>query len=93
MRDRSGRKNVYKCDACGGWIVTIDRDAGTTPAFLACRSTEDCDGRMASMWYDVPQELEPTHEWYNPLDHEYRTLNKLERDHVDRGGLLIREVA
>lgn len=53
----AGEKNAYWCPACRGYIVTIDRDEGTTPMFLACRVKGEpgpdnpCDGIMRSMIY------------------------------------------
>jgi hypothetical protein len=52
------RKNAYYCEACGGYVVTIDRDEGVTPMFLACRvkgeptdPRNDCKGTSRSMMY------------------------------------------
>lgn len=52
------RKNAYYCEACGGYIVTVDRDEGVTPMFLACRvkgeptdPRNDCKGTSQSMMY------------------------------------------
>lgn len=84
-----GKKNQYTCDTCGGVITTVDLDEGTTSMFLACRATEDCNGRMISSMYRVDQSLEPTHEWYTP---EKLPKDRAMRQHVKMGGLLIRPV-
>ena len=54
----TSRKNAYWCDSCHGYIVTIDRDEGVTPMFLACRvkgeptdPRNDCEGMSRSMMY------------------------------------------
>jgi hypothetical protein len=54
----TGRKNAYYCWDCQGYVVTIDRDEGVTPMFLACRvkgeptdPANDCKGRSTSMMY------------------------------------------
>lgn len=69
-------------------MTTLDRDMGTTPAMLACRVTDGCDGTMRSAHYMVDQALKPDYEWYKP--------SKLPRDpgmreHVKMGGLLLRK--
>jgi hypothetical protein len=52
------KKNAYYCEECRGYIVTIDRDEGVTPMFLACRvkgdpadASNDCKGTSRSMMY------------------------------------------
>ncbi len=85
-----GSINVYECQACGESIVTIDKAEGVTPMFLACRANPTCGGRSVSKMYRVPQDLEPTHEWYRPS--LALRLTASEWDHVSRGGLLIRPV-
>ena len=53
----AGERNAYYCDACRGYVVTIDLDGGVTPMFLACRvagepgDANPCDGTMSSMMY------------------------------------------
>lgn len=83
------RLNQYTCELCGGVITTVDRDPGTTPMFLNCRATPGCTGRMVSSMYRVPSGLEPTHEWYKP---DKLPRDPGMRDHVQRGGLLIRKI-
>lgn len=81
--------NRYDCPKCGGFIVTIDRNAGATPAFLRCRASKDCHGDMVSSWYRVPQNLVPAYEWRRPTKGEYLRMHPAMREHVDRGGLEI----
>ena len=33
-----GKENVYVCEKCGGYTVTIDVDDGVTPFMLGCRA-------------------------------------------------------
>jgi hypothetical protein len=93
--EAKGAINVYVCQTCGGRITTRNRDAGTTPFIVRCRSTEGCSGDMFSSFYRVDQLQAPTHEWYRPTSAGER--KKLEDpglcDHVERGGLLLRELA
>jgi hypothetical protein len=63
------RKNAYYCDACRGYVVTVDRDEGVTPMFLACRvkgeptdARNRCKGQMVSMMY--PPEPWPEKDGY-----------------------------
>lgn len=92
--DNEGRRNAYVCDhmadgsnGCGSFIVTVDREPGVTPALLKC---PQCGNFAGSKFYRIADWLEPTHEWYRP-----ETLDGLtdgERDHVERGGLLLRQI-
>lgn len=101
-----GRENVYECRACGRHLVTIDRDEGTTPMFMRClpeRTPGGCGEMMASHGYPTPPRpahiAAPTHEWYKPTDEELLAECRGDpthapwiRDHVQRGGLLIRPI-
>jgi hypothetical protein len=86
-----GKLNIYTCEKCRGHIVTVDRDEGTTPFMVGCRATEGCSGMMESSFYRVwDQRMAPQFEWYRPDATEVATLKLVARDHVQRGGLLLR---
>ena len=85
----AGMKDVYQCLICKDVMVTLHRDVGFAPSGIACRDKK-CLGRMRSLANEVSQIIEPTHEWYKPdmlegLDDETKA-------HVQRGGLLLREI-
>jgi hypothetical protein len=84
--------NRYECSSCGGELVTVDKDDGTTPYFLKCRVTKGCAGTMQSGMYLVNQTLIPTHEWYKPDTGEFDNLTLPMREHVNLGGLLLRPI-
>lgn len=86
----AGKKNIYTCDKCFGHIVTVDVDQGVTPFMLKCRATLFCDGVMQSSMYRVfDQRMKAAFEWYRPCVLELVPENA--RDHVAKGGLLLRE--
>ena len=96
--ERVGKLNIYTCPKAHR-TITVDRDAGTTPAFISCpwpveRGNPplvlECARRSASAWYRVPDIFVPSYEWYRPDDTQRRTLDKFQTDHVNRGGLLLR---
>lgn len=95
MLNLKGRENAYECPVCGGYTTTVNVDDGVTPMFLACRVTPGCPGRAASLIY--PEGPRPAHipppawEWYRPSRRERRSLDPVTREHVEMGGLLIRE--
>lgn len=97
MPESANAKNLYRCQACGEAIVTINRVEGTTPFTLGCRATEGCTGRMTSSFYRLPPDApEPTWEWYRPGANKLRRLKRRDpatADHVERGGLLLRKIA
>ena len=75
MSGKAGQKNAYYCETCGLYTLTIHRDDGVTPMFLACRAAGDvetCQGRAVSMMYrDVDSapahvQREPAWEWVRP---------------------------
>ncbi len=92
------RVNVYTCEKCGGYTVTIDIHEGVTPFMLRCRASGregDCNGMAESSCYPKgprPSHIpEPAWEWFKPVGSEYRKLNRDMREHVDKGGLDIRK--
>jgi hypothetical protein len=85
-----GRLNIYTCEACRGHIVTRDVDAGVTPFMIRCEATADCKGMMQSSFYRVyEQKMRASHVWYRPSSPQF--LSAWEREHVERGGLLLRK--
>lgn len=63
----------------------------------------DCDGRMTSLFYpeqpwpekdgyNTPIPTEPTHEWYKPGPDEYHKASAEMKQHVDKGGLQLRDI-
>lgn len=82
------RKNVYVCSQ-QHQTVTVDRDDGVTPASIRC-TREGCSLLARSSWYQVEQNLRPTHEWYRP-----ESLTGLSQEtigHIKSGGLLLRKI-
>lgn len=92
-------KNVYKCNA-GHLTVTIDRDEGTTPFAIACPKCPkkptlgvDSDDYFAkSAFYQCGQHLQAEYEWYKPGKEEIKKLGKWEKEHVKKGGLIMRKI-
>ena len=95
------RENVYTCQKCGGYTVTVDVDEGVTPFMLGCRAdgTEHgCDGPAYSAGYPKgprPAHIpEPAWEWYRPTPKEQKKMDKKwpgYMDHFNNGGLAIRK--
>lgn len=97
MVEAANARNGYRCQTCGFLLVTVNRQEGTTPFNLgACRNPSNmdgCPGPMFSCLYRLPPNApEPTWEWYAPGKAEQRRLGVWERDHVERGGLLLRPI-
>jgi hypothetical protein len=85
-----GHVNIYTCDACRGHIVTRDLERGVTPFMLRCEATEGCTGTMTSSMYRVfDQNMLEDYQWYRPT--EDQQLTDWEREHVSKGGLLLRK--
>jgi hypothetical protein len=96
------RRNAYFCKKCRKVTITVDIDAGVTPAFIGC---PHCHKSMASSFmYQIPgcmyfgefengkmSILPADYEWYKPNEKETLNLRKGEADHVFKGGLLMRK--
>jgi hypothetical protein len=91
------RENVYTCEKCARFTVTVDVDEGVTPFMLKCRASGkegDCDGTAYSACYPTnprPSWMPaPAWEWFKPTGSEYNKLSEAMKRHVDKGGLDIR---
>lgn len=89
-----GKINIYTCPA-GHTTVTIDIDEGVTPMMIRCtKKAEDgkhnCTEFARSAWYHCNQALTPEYVWYKPAF--LNGLNKDEKEHVTKGGLLLRKI-
>lgn len=99
-----GRLNAYLCEQCGGHTITIDIDAGTTPAMLGCRAKgvtaaggRSCPGVARSLWYPQPWPPGvpdmPQWEWYRARGAQLQQLRNAGGEmweHHRKGGLLLR---
>lgn len=74
---------------CGHAIITVDVDRGVTPMFIECPL---CKVMMHSALYRVEAGLTPTREWYRPGLAETESLEAGARQHVEAGGLLLRDL-
>lgn len=95
--EQVGQRNAYKCERCQYILTTINRADGVTPFMLRCRNPNNpdgCPGMMRSYCYRLPANApEPTWEWYAPSKGQRKRLDSGMRDHVERGGLLFRQIA
>lgn len=84
------RLNKYRCQECLSEIVTVDLVDGVTPFAIDCRATPGCAGLMYSSFYQCDQGLRPEWEWYKPAN--LKGLNDWEREHVQKGGLILQRI-
>lgn len=96
FKEGKGRKNAYRCGSCNKAMVTINRNAGTTPMWKACWW---CGGEATSLMYRIDQQSQALFEWYRPMteeeiadvlagDDEYGSLSQ----HIEHGGLAFRKI-
>jgi hypothetical protein len=93
----TGEVNGWACEDCGQTTYCIHVDDGVTPFYLGCRATEGCEGMAKSMFYPsgpVPDYAldKLAFEWYMPDAEERAGLKPEVREHVEKGGLLLREL-
>ena len=90
----AGSVNVYTCQKCKGFTVTVDLVEGVTPFMIRCRAKQFmggiCDGMAESGFYRQPAPAAPAWEWYRPDAEEIERLDLGTREHVKQGGLLLR---
>lgn len=84
------RLNIYTCDTCREHIVTEDIDRGVTPFLISC---EYCTrGKMRSSMYRVfDLSMKEGYHWYTPSADELERDTPWAREHVEKGGLLLRK--
>jgi hypothetical protein len=85
---KAKRLNIYT-DGKDAYFVTVEINQGTAPLMLKMPNTKIL---MKSLCYIVPQDIEPTHEWYKPCLEEHKLLQREMREHVAKGGLLLRRI-
>jgi hypothetical protein len=96
MSSPAGAVNAWMCDVCGAITAAVHVDGGTTPMFLACRSTEGCTGCAVSAGY--PPSF-PDHvlaaiawEWHTPTSTQmkrWRRTDPAMYEHCRMGGLVL----
>lgn len=93
----AGSVNAWYCSTCQRATWAIHVDAGVTPFMLGCRRTKGCTGMAKSMMYpDKPLDQRAVliaWEWYKPTARQLRRMDAATRDHVERGGLVLRALS
>lgn len=92
----AGKLNKYTCEKCGGTFTTIDLNDGVTPFMTRCRAETDrferCAGMAQSHFYRVHGEAWPEWGWYTPDAAWLERQDDGMKDHVSRGGLVLRRL-
>lgn len=93
---------VNACEGTTPFMVGCENPAPTEEEKRAGKDAQGfsgskgCGAFMESFFYQVPQHLEPSHEWYSPDKQERKRLRRKGQaetlEHVERGGLLLRRV-
>lgn len=93
--DKQGFKNKINgwiCERCRKVHVCIDVDSGITPFIIKCKMTQSCNGIAYSCMYRLVTNLPPQFEWYRPKPEENFEGNSALIEHINRGGLIIRDI-
>lgn len=74
--------------------LLTNEDNLSLPELQKLDKTRKCRGEMHSAFYRVRPDCPPaTWEWYRPTGDDYTRLSEFtRRDHVDKGGLLLRPI-
>lgn len=83
--------NQYICPSCEKSLFTIDLiEGGVTPFMIRCVYCKS--DMMQSMFYRCKQdESLVTHEWYRPDKGAMQRLSSEVREHIKKGGLILRK--
>lgn len=86
-----GTINVWTCSTCQHRTIARDLHEGVTPFIIGC-TAPGCDGDAQSGFYRREHDQladQVTHHWRFPTEAEFAELHPMERDHVQRGGLVM----
>ena len=88
--DGRGEYNLYKCDQCGAYVVTLYKDKGVTPFIMMCKK---CNGAMhhTQSSRQAPPPFVEVHNWVRPTLEQTLRLSEGLREHVLNGGLVLEE--
>lgn len=85
--------NCYVCETCTLVTTTADIHEGVTPFMIRCPA---CCGKAISRLYPkgkIPANIPtPDLEWYKPSGKDYQKLSAAMKEHVDHGGLDMRQI-
>lgn len=76
--------------------VPSDEDREKAKAAGQAFGSKGCGAFMESHFYRIPQDAEPSHEWYSPDAKERKRMRHKgdpNFEHVERGGLLLRRIS
>lgn len=87
--DGRGEYNLYECNKCNNYKVTLYKDKGVTPFIIRC----ECGGEMMhtkSSKQALPSYV-TVHNWVRPTLEQTLRLSQGLRDHVLGFGLMLEE--
>lgn len=86
--DGRGEYNLYECNKCNNYKVTLYKDKGVTPFIMRCKCGGDMMHTKSSK--QAPPSYVKVHNWVRPSLEQTMSLSEGMRNHILNGGLIYR---
>lgn len=87
--DGRGEYNLYECNKCNNYKVTLYKDKGVTPFIMRCKCGGDMMHTKSSK--QAPPSYVKVHNWVRPSLKQTMSLSKGMRNHILNGGLILED--
>lgn len=84
-----GEYNLYECNKCNNYKVTLYKDKGVTPFIMRCKCGGDMMHTKSSK--QAPPSYVKVHNWVRPSLKQTMSLSKGMRNHILNGGLILED--
>lgn len=87
--DGRGEYNLYECNKCNNYKVTLYKDKGVTPFIMRCKCGGDMMHTQSSK--QAPPSYVKVHNWVRPSLEQTMSLSESMRNHILNGGLILED--
>lgn len=87
--DGRGEYNLYECNKCNNYKVTLCKDKGVTPFFIRCKCGGDMMHTKSSK--QAPPSYVKVYNWVRPNLEQTMSLSEGMRNHILNGGLILED--
>lgn len=81
--------NLYECNKCNNYKVTLYKDKGVTPFIMRCKCGGDMMHTKSSK--QAPPSYVKVHNWVRPSLEQTMSLSESMRNHILNGGLILED--
>lgn len=87
--DGRGEYNLYECNKCNNYKVTLYKDKGVTPFIMRCKCGGDMMHTKSSK--QAPPSYVKVYNWVRPNLEQTMSLSEGMRNHILNGGLILED--